>query len=53
MQAMKYASSQIAKAMAMEHVYSYQSTLQEKKPVPADDPCDDWSETPIPKRKDK
>ena len=53
MQVMKYASSKIVKAMAMEHVYSYQSTHQEKKPVPTDDPCDDWSDTPLPKRNTK
>ena len=41
------------KAMAMEHVYLYQSTHQEKKPVPTDDPCDDWSDTPLPKRNTK
>ena len=53
MQVMKYASSQTAKAMAMVHVYSYQSTQQDQKPMPPDDPCDDWSGTPLPKRKDK
>ena len=53
MQVMKYASSQTVKVMEMVHVYSYQSTQQDQKPMPPDDPCDDWSDTPLPKRKDK
>jgi len=37
----------------MEPVYLYQYTHLEKKPVPIDDPCDDWSDTPLPKPKEK
>ena len=29
------------------------SCNKEQKPTPTDDPCDDWSGTPIPKGKDK